>query len=403
MNSLLPRMKAWRLLQAPTRRWCLPTRTVRGACSERLKGTSKNEVDVVPTLQVSEVFKSVQGEGPFTGCPSVFLRLGICNLSCVWCDTPYTWLFTEDRLQKVRKRVAESNTPDRQLPTMHTKNNELERHSTEEVVDHVLTLAGSTVRNVVITGGEPLLHKKHLLQIVDRFMANGLSVEFETNGTISPDGLPSGVHLNVSPKLSNSLQPFDLRVNVEVLKACLAFPSSVLKFVIDSPEDIDEAVNIVNAVGADAKRVYLMPQGTVSFCYAITSKIIVSCKIQSRLLISNGRGACNLDRVRSTLQKKDGGWLTNVCSSAINTHIDCTLNCGVRSEAYDGNTAAIKKSKREVEASISKMSLALKSHPTRTKREKKSYNVPSSSATLLSQEPLNNLFSVWGSHATLRT
>src|SRR5690606_10255253 len=44
-------------------------------------------------LLVSEIFRSVQGEGRHVGVPSVFLRLARCNLSCRWCDTPYTWDF----------------------------------------------------------------------------------------------------------------------------------------------------------------------------------------------------------------------------------------------------------------------------------------------------------------------
>lgn len=57
------------------------------------------------SLLVSEIFSSVQGEGPNAGRPSVFVRLGIYNLSCSWCDTPYTWLFDTARLEKVRSNV----------------------------------------------------------------------------------------------------------------------------------------------------------------------------------------------------------------------------------------------------------------------------------------------------------
>ena len=38
-----------------------------------------------------EIFHSLQGEGHSIGTPTVFLRLALCNLTCVWCDTKYTW------------------------------------------------------------------------------------------------------------------------------------------------------------------------------------------------------------------------------------------------------------------------------------------------------------------------
>ena len=42
-------------------------------------------------MQVNEIFKSIQGEGPNFGKPAIFLRTAQCNLKCTWCDTKYTW------------------------------------------------------------------------------------------------------------------------------------------------------------------------------------------------------------------------------------------------------------------------------------------------------------------------
>lgn len=224
------------------------------------------------TLQVSEIFKSVQGEGPFCGVPSIFLRLGICNLSCVWCDTSYTWLFNEKRLNKVRQNIAQHSSPAvRASKTynlqVYDKSSELRRYSIAEISDQISSLAQHSVRNIVITGGEPLLHKKHIIPLIHPFVDRGFSIEFETNGTISPDLLGSyaqHIHFNVSPKLSNSLQPYEQRINLDVLRQCLEFPSSVLKFVVDNLDDVKELVDIVEATGAPPSRVHLMPQGSVS-------------------------------------------------------------------------------------------------------------------------------------------
>lgn len=229
-----------------------------------LKIRANHRKNQIPILQVSEVFKSVQGEGPFTGRPSVFLRLGICNLSCVWCDTAYTWSFCQKRHDDIRARVAASANPGVNLPKLFDKSVELNRIPVNEITEQIFNLAGNSVRNVVITGGEPLIHKKPLLPVVHQLLGSGFTVEFETNGTISPNGLPSGVHLNVSPKLSNSIQPYHLRVNLPVINQCISFQSSVLKFVVDNVQDMGEVLDIVKAVGIEPRRVFLMPQGSVS-------------------------------------------------------------------------------------------------------------------------------------------
>lgn len=214
-----------------------------------------------PTLLLSEVFASVQGEGPFTGRPSVFTRLGVCNLSCAWCDTPYTWLFDRDRHRKVAARAG----PHAQ-PRIYDKRTELTRTTTDHLFRDVRALAGEGIRAVVITGGEPLLQKKHLQAFVTRLIDDGFAIEFETNGTVSPEGLPRGVHLNVSPKLENSMQPVEQRIKLQVLKECLAWPNSVLKFVVGEHRDLDEVCGIVEQLDIPSHRVFLMPLGTVCIC-----------------------------------------------------------------------------------------------------------------------------------------
>lgn len=213
------------------------------------------------------MFASIQGEGPFTGRPSVFLRLGMCNLSCAWCDTPYTWLYSDDRLRKVRAAVAASGVTtadaDAAALTVHDKAAELRRMPVGAVRAQIDALAAPATRAVVITGGEPLLHAKPLQALVPRLVADGFSVEFETNGTISPGVLPAvdAVHFNVSPKLSNSCQSEATRLNYAVLAELLERPSAVLKFVVAGEKDMDEVGAIVSKLGVDADRVFLMPQG----------------------------------------------------------------------------------------------------------------------------------------------
>src|SRR5215471_11975983 len=80
---------------------------------QRLPGGGHSRSSPLPSLKVSEIFYSIQGEGMLAGAPSVFIRLSGCNLRCSWCDTPYTsWRpegedrTLEDVFAAVRKRRA---------------------------------------------------------------------------------------------------------------------------------------------------------------------------------------------------------------------------------------------------------------------------------------------------------
>jgi 7-carboxy-7-deazaguanine synthase len=138
------------------------------------------------TLAVSEIFESIQGEGPSVGVPSVFLRLALCNLRCSFCDTPYTWDFKRfDRRAEVHEmKVA-------------------------EVRDRVLAMRA---RNLVVTGGEPLLQREALAALLAELP--GHTVEVETAGTLLPgDALDACVtQWNVSPKLTSSENPEHRRI-----------------------------------------------------------------------------------------------------------------------------------------------------------------------------------------------
>lgn len=219
------------------------------------------------TFHVSEMFASIQGEGPFTGRPSVFLRLGLCNLSCAWCDTPYTWLFSSARLTKVKAAAMASGlasvAADAAALRVHDRSDELRRTPAAAVGKAIRDLAAPATRAVVITGGEPLLHTKPLQALVPDLLDDGFRLEFETNGTISPGDLPAvdAVHFNVSPKLSNSCQSAAVRINYRVLEELMARPSAVLKFVVACEADLEEVVEIVRTLGVPSDRVFLMPQG----------------------------------------------------------------------------------------------------------------------------------------------
>lgn len=121
------------------------------------------------SLEVHSVFYTIQGEGPLTGHPAIFVRLAGCNLQCPLCDTDYT-----------SKR---------------------ERMSPEALVREVRKLHPGP-RLVVITGGEPF--RQDITLFVLLLLDDGYQVQVETNGTLPPPpGLPGfdqNVWIVCSPK-----------------------------------------------------------------------------------------------------------------------------------------------------------------------------------------------------------
>ncbi|MBM3289715.1 MAG: radical SAM protein [Candidatus Hydrogenedentes bacterium] len=111
-----------------------------------------------PSLTVTEIFKSVQGESTWAGLPCTFVRLTGCNLRCVWCDTDYAFYGGE------RKTVA-------------------------EIVE---TCAAMNCPLVEITGGEPLL-QKHCATLAQALLERGFTVLCETGGSLPIDRLPDNV------------------------------------------------------------------------------------------------------------------------------------------------------------------------------------------------------------------
>lgn len=113
---------------------------------------------------VHSVWHTIQGEGPFAGCPAVFVRLAGCNLQCPLCDTDYT----------------SSRT----------------RMSVLEVIDKISELRQDGL--VVVTGGEPF--RQQLGPLCSALLANGYTPQIETNGTFYQEYIPEGTTVVCSPK-----------------------------------------------------------------------------------------------------------------------------------------------------------------------------------------------------------
>ena len=190
-------------------------------------------------IKYSEIFHSVQGEGSLTGVPSVFFRTSFCNLRCSWCDTPYT-----------------SHEPENKDITIEEAVSEISKYN---------------CNHVVITGGEPFIQKESLSYLCSILKSKGKHITIETNGTIYHP-VPADL-ISLSPKTSNSTPTKDQtsdglikvherkRVNVKSLREFIQFYNHQFKFVVNFPEDIEEIDHIIDQVGIDPDKVFLMPEG----------------------------------------------------------------------------------------------------------------------------------------------
>ncbi len=178
-------------------------------------------------FKVAEKFISINGEGPRAGELAVFLRFCSCNLNCSYCDT--RWANVAD----VKCGLA----------------------SAEELVEYV---KNAGVKNVTLTGGEPLL-QADIARLIVLLGASGAEVEIETNGSIP---LKDIVLLSPRPivtadyKLpSSGMEKFMLTENF----SCLTSQDAV-KFVVGDMGDLARAKDVINAYGlADRCRVYFSP------------------------------------------------------------------------------------------------------------------------------------------------
>jgi organic radical activating enzyme len=187
------------------------------------------------TAIVAEKFGSFQGEGPWTGQRCVFIRFSRCNLTCRWCDTKYTWDWTQYRPSEVSARIS--------VP-------ELVGWVTEQDVDLM-----------VITGGEPMLQQPAMAALAGG-VPDRVRVQVETNGTQVPE--PALVELVdlwvVSPKLANSGISYRLRIVPAALAVLMATGRVAFKFVVTDPaSDFDEIAGLVRDFGLDP--VWVMPEG----------------------------------------------------------------------------------------------------------------------------------------------
>jgi 7-carboxy-7-deazaguanine synthase len=172
-------------------------------------------------MQITEIYKSLQGESTYAGLPCVFVRLTGCNLRCSWCDTEYSFYGGK-------------------------------KMTLEQVFDEVEHLSpnGGLIE---ITGGEPMLQERELVPLMQRMLDRGYKVLLETSGERQLERVPVEVVKIVDVKCPGSGEGDSFRIeNLETL-----LPHDEVKFVISDRADYEFArdftvrhdlANRVNAV-----------------------------------------------------------------------------------------------------------------------------------------------------------
>jgi 7-carboxy-7-deazaguanine synthase len=156
-------------------------------------------------MQVTEIYKSLQGESTHAGLACVFVRLTGCNLRCSWCDSEYTFhgghRMTSDQIMAEVSRLSPG---------------------------------GGLVE---ITGGEPLLQEREVVPLMRRFIDQGYLVLLETSGERPLQNVPREVVKIVDVKCPDSGEGGTFRLeNLHSLT-----PKDELKFVLASRADYDFA------------------------------------------------------------------------------------------------------------------------------------------------------------------
>ncbi|MBF0229751.1 MAG: radical SAM protein [Desulfamplus sp.] len=177
------------------------------------------------TLNICEIFYSIQGESTFAGLPCVFVRLMGCNLNCRWCDTLY---------------AKEGDV------------------ATQMEITEIINKVESFGCNLVeITGGEPLIQKETPI-LIDTLINNGYQVLVETNGSISIDTITDNSIRIVDIKCPSSGESKkNLLSNIDILGK-----KDEVKFVIAERNDYEFAKGIItntNLIKINPSRIHLSP------------------------------------------------------------------------------------------------------------------------------------------------
>jgi 7-carboxy-7-deazaguanine synthase len=188
---------------------------------------------------ITEIFKSIQGEGTRAGLPCVFVRLTGCNLRCTWCDTAYAFHGGKKMtVEEVVERVGElAGRAGQDLDAGRRDNRRsASLPSSGQAEGGPYNDRNGAVPLVELTGGEPLLQEE-IYPLAERLVAAGYTVMMETSGERFVGRLPRAVIKIVDVKCPDSgeADTFEMKNLAELTG------EDEVKFVISSRRDYEFA------------------------------------------------------------------------------------------------------------------------------------------------------------------
>lgn len=194
-------------------------------------------MSVLSTLNINEMFETIQGEGAHTGIPSIFVRLQGCPVGCPWCDTKHTWEIKEDLIVAPRQIIDQAEESETYFV------------ADDETLLSLFKQEGYVATHIVITGGEPCMYD--LRGLTTMLHDNGYTTQIETSGTFEVL-CDERTYVTVSPKIN-------MRGGYEVLTSALERANEI-KHPIAMQKHIDELDLLLSTVSSlEGKQVCLQP------------------------------------------------------------------------------------------------------------------------------------------------
>lgn len=194
-------------------------------------------MSVLSTLNINEMFETIQGEGAYTGIPSIFVRLQGCPVGCPWCDTKHTWEIKADLSVSPEDVIAKSSESETYFV------------SNEASLMTLFEQQGYVAKHVVITGGEPCMYD--LRPLTNILHKNGYTTQIETSGTFEVL-CDERTYVTVSPKIN-------MKGGFDVLTSALERANEI-KHPIAMQKHIDELDALLIKVSSlEGKQVCLQP------------------------------------------------------------------------------------------------------------------------------------------------
>ena len=188
------------------------------------------------SYKINELFETIQGEGSYTGQPSIFLRLQGCPVGCSWCDTKHTWEID-----------IKDQVPSREMIEKPQESEAWSSMSIEDIID-TFKKEGYHAKHVVITGGEPCM--EDLTPLCHSLEEHGYSCQIETSGTFEIR-TTENCWVTVSPKIN-------MKGGYDILSSAMQRANEI-KHPIATEAHVDDLKNLLVSHQVEHKPVFLQP------------------------------------------------------------------------------------------------------------------------------------------------